>query len=85
MRLVDVVCPHSIAAVGPNKECGSLAGEHRVAHVRSVAVRAAHVYVDAAEAREELLRVAAHNREADALVGDAPDARCRRAWPQDLI
>jgi hypothetical protein len=43
----------------------------------SVAVRAAHV--DAAEAREELLRVAARDRKADALVGDAPDARRRRA------
>jgi hypothetical protein len=41
--------------------------------VRSVAVRAEHV--DAAEAREQLLRVAARDREADALVGDAPDAR----------
>jgi hypothetical protein len=57
---------------------GSLAGEHRVAHVRSIAVRAPHV--DAAEAREELLRVAARDHEADALVGDAPDARRRRAW-----
>jgi hypothetical protein len=36
--------------------------------VRSVAVSAAHV--DAAEARDELLRVAARNREADALVGE---------------
>jgi hypothetical protein len=35
--------------------------------------------VDAAEAREQLLRVAARDREADALVGDAPDARRRRA------
>jgi hypothetical protein len=33
-------------------------------------VRAEHV--DAAEAREQLLRVAARDREADALVGDAP-------------
>jgi hypothetical protein len=49
------------------------------AHVRSVPVRAAHV--DAAEAREQLLRVAARDREADALtVGNTPDARCRRAW-----
>jgi hypothetical protein len=32
-------------------------------------------HVDAAEARNELLRVAARDREADALVGDAPDAR----------
>jgi hypothetical protein len=45
--------------------------------VRSVAVRAEHV--DVAEAREQLLRVAARDREADALVGDAPDARRRRA------
>jgi hypothetical protein len=43
--------------------------------VRSIAVRAAHV--DAAEAREELLRVAARDCEADALVGDASDARRR--------
>jgi hypothetical protein len=75
---LDVVRHHSDAAVGRDEERGSLAGEHRVAHVRSIAVRAAHV--DAAEAREELLRVAARDREADALVGDAPDARRRRAW-----
>jgi hypothetical protein len=35
-------------------------------------VCAAHV--DAAEAREQLLRVAARDREVDALVGNAPDA-----------
>jgi hypothetical protein len=46
-------------------------------HVRAVAVRAQHV--DAAEAREELLRVAARDHEANALVGDAADARRRRA------
>jgi hypothetical protein len=32
-----------------------------------------------AHVREQLLRVAARDREADALVGDAPDARRRRA------
>jgi hypothetical protein len=57
---LDVVRRHSVAAVGRNDEGGSLAGEHRVAHLRSVAVRAAHV--DAAEAREELLHVAARDR-----------------------
>jgi hypothetical protein len=59
---LDVVGRHLDAAVGRDEECWSLAGEHRVAHVRSnsIAVRAAHV--DAAEAREELLRVAARDR-----------------------
>ena len=57
------------AAVGRDEQGGRLAGEHRVAHARAVAVRAQHV--DAAEEREELLRVAARDREADALVGDA--------------
>jgi hypothetical protein len=75
---LDVVRRHSDAAVGRDEECGSLTGKHRVAHVRSIAVRAEHV--DAAKAREELLRVAARDREADALVGDAPGARRRRAW-----
>jgi hypothetical protein len=42
-----------------------------------IAVRVEHV--DEAEAREQLLRVAARDREADALVSDAPDARRRRA------
>jgi hypothetical protein len=72
MTVVD-----SVAAVRLDEESGRLAGDHRVAHVRSVAVRAEHV--DAAEAREQLLRVAARDREADALVGDAPGARRRRA------
>jgi hypothetical protein len=72
MTVVD-----SVAAVRLDEESGRLAGDHRIAHVRSVAVRAEHV--DAAEARSQLLRVAARDREADALVGDAPDARRRRA------
>jgi hypothetical protein len=53
MTVVD-----SVAAVRLDEESGRLAGDHRVAHVRSVAAR---------------------DREADALVGDAPDARRRRA------
>jgi hypothetical protein len=48
MTVVD-----SVAAVRLDEESGRLAGDHRVAHVRSVAVRAEHV--DAAEAREQLL------------------------------
>ena len=72
-----LVLPQLLVAVGLDEEGGALAGEHRVTHVRAVAVRAQHV--DAAEAREELLRVAARDREADALVGDASDARRRRA------
>jgi hypothetical protein len=55
----------------------------RESDVRSIAVRAAHV--DAAEAREQLLRVAARDREADALVGDAPDARRRRARVEAVL
>jgi hypothetical protein len=51
MTVVD-----SVAAVRLDEESGRLAGDHRVAHVRSVAVRVEHV--DAAEAREQLLRVA---------------------------
>jgi hypothetical protein len=67
--------PDAMRIVGASQA----ATAHRVAaHVRSIAVRAAHV--DAAEAREELLHVAARDCEADALVGDAPDARRRRAW-----
>jgi hypothetical protein len=31
---LDVVRRHSDAAVGRDEECGSLAGEHRVAHVQ---------------------------------------------------
>jgi hypothetical protein len=50
MRL-EIVRRHSVAAVGRDEEGGSLAGEHRVAHTRSVAVRAANA--DAAEACEE--------------------------------
>jgi hypothetical protein len=50
--------------VEPNAalRCQDCRGEIRVAQVRFIAVRAAHV--DAAEAREELLRVAARDREA---------------------
>jgi hypothetical protein len=42
MTVVD-----SVAAVRLDEESGRLAGDHRVAHARSVAVRAEHV--DAAE------------------------------------
>jgi hypothetical protein len=38
MTVVD-----SVAAVRLDEESGRLAGDHRVAHVRSVAVRAEHV------------------------------------------
>jgi hypothetical protein len=43
-------------AVGRDEECGSLAGEHHVAHghMRGSVVGAQHMYVDAAKAREEL-------------------------------
>jgi transposase len=40
MTVVD-----SVAAVRLDEESGRLAGDHRVAHVRSVAVRAEHVVV----------------------------------------
>jgi hypothetical protein len=55
---LDVVRRHLDAAVGRDEECKSLAGEHRVAHMRSIAVRAAHVdAADRAEARVLAARI----------------------------
>ena len=74
MTVVD-----SVAAVRLDEEGGRLAGDRRIAHVRSVAVRAEHV--DAAEAREQLLRVAARDHEANALIDPPPLRQGRgRAW-----
>ena len=42
-KALSAAGPPSVVAVGLDEEGGALAGEHRVTHVRAVAMRAQHV------------------------------------------